>query len=62
MRNKYVQISLPDIYNDISSAVEEQKPELFSLIDEYIDFESFISCNFHRAFLQRTWQQTYSSS
>lgn len=50
MRNKFVQISLLDIYNDISSAFEDQKSELLSLIDEYIDFNSFISYDFYHAF------------
>ena len=31
MRNKFVQISLLDIYNDISSAFEDQNSELLSL-------------------------------
>ena len=43
MRNKFVQISLAYIYNDISFSIQEQKPELLALLDEYIDFASFIS-------------------
>ena len=50
MRNKLVQISLLDIYNDISSAFEDQKSELISLIVEYIDFNSFITYDFYHAF------------
>lgn len=53
MRNKFVQISLLDIYNDISSAFEDQKSELLSLIDQYIDFDSFISYDFYHAFYKK---------
>ena len=62
MRNKFVQISLLDIYNDISSAFEDQNSELLSLIDEYIDFNSFISFEFYRAFYKNLGRKhTYSS-
>lgn len=53
MRNKFVQISLADIYNDISFSIQEQKPELLALLDEYIDFDSFISDDFFHAFYKR---------
>lgn len=53
MRNKFVQISLADIYNDISFSIQEQKPERLALLDEYIDFDSFISDDFFHAFYKR---------
>ena len=34
-------VSLADIYNDISFSIQEQKPELLALLDEYIDFDSY---------------------
>lgn len=54
MRNKCVQISLFDIYNDISTSMEENKPKLISLLDDNIDFDSLISYSFHRAFYSYT--------
>lgn len=47
---KNVQISLFDIYSCISTSIEEKKPELISLLDENIDFNSFISYRFYHAF------------
>ena len=46
-------VSLADIYNDISFSIQEQKPELLALLDEYIDFDSFISDDFLHAFYKR---------
>ncbi len=48
MRN--LQISLFDIYNGISTSIEERKPELISLLDDNIDFSSLISWHFNRAY------------
>ena len=50
MRKKYVQLSLFDIYTDVLESIEENKPKVIKLIDEYIDFESFIPHNFYRAY------------
>ena len=53
MRNKYVQMSLYDIYNGVSQSMEEHKPELIQLLEEHIDFESLIPASFKSAFYQR---------
>ena len=37
MRNKYAQMSLMDIYHDVSVGSEEDKPKLFRMLDEHID-------------------------
>ena len=50
MRKKNVQMSLFDIYNDVSEAVENKKPKVISLLEEHIDFENIIPQNFYRAF------------
>ena len=42
MRNKWVQMSLYDIYNGVSQSIEEHKPELIQLLEEHIDFDSLI--------------------
>ena len=42
MRNKCVQMSLSDIYNDVSQSIEEHKPELIKLLEEHIDFADLI--------------------
>lgn len=47
---KNLQISLFDIYNGISTSIEEKKPELISLLDDNIDFNSLISYQFYNAF------------
>ncbi len=44
MRKKNVQMSLFDIYNDVSEAVENKKPKVISLLEEHIDFENIIKC------------------
>ncbi len=50
MRNKNVQISLFDIYNDVLDSMENNKSELITLIDECIDFEVIIPYNFKSAY------------
>ncbi len=47
MRNKELQISLFDTYNDVLDLMEENKPEIIELIEEYIDFEAIIPLQFH---------------
>ena len=47
---KNVQMSLFDIYENISTSIEEKKPELISLLDENIDFDALISHRFYSAF------------
>lgn len=53
MRNKCVQMTLSDIYNDVSETIENQKPELIHLLDEHIDFDSLIPSDFKFAFYHR---------
>ena len=50
MRNKNVQMSLFDIYNDVSEAVENKKPKIIALLEEHIDFEKIIPASFYYAF------------
>lgn len=53
MRKKSVQMSLSDIYNDVSEAVENKKPKVIPLLEEHIDFENIIPEGFYRAFYSR---------
>ena len=53
MRNKSVQMSLFDIYNDVSEAVEKKKPKIIALLEEHINFEEIIPESFCRAFYSR---------
>lgn len=53
MRKKSVQMSLFDIYNDVSEAVEKKKPKIIALLEEHIDFEEIIPESFYRAFYSR---------
>ena len=53
MRSKSVQMSLFDIYNGVSQSMEEHKPELIQLLEEHIDFDSFIPASFRFAFYRR---------
>lgn len=48
--NKFSQISLFDIYEDVNTSFTEKKSELVSLLAKHIDFSSLISYGFHRAF------------
>lgn len=50
MRNKNVQISLFDIYTDVLTTMEEDKSEFLSLLDEHIDFDTIIPCQFYEAY------------
>ncbi len=42
-----MQISLFDTYNEVLDLMEENKPEIIELIEEYIDFEAIIPFQFH---------------
>ena len=53
MRKKYVQMSLYDIYNDVSEAIENKKPKLIMLLEEHIDFEKIIPASFSHVFYSR---------
>jgi len=50
MRKKYIQMSLFDIYNDVSEAVENKKPKVIALLEEHIDFEKIIPESCYHAF------------
>lgn len=53
MRKKVVQMSLMDIYNDVSEAIEKKKPKVIELLEEHIDFEKIIPERFTHAFYAR---------
>lgn len=53
MRIKPVQMSLFDIYNNVSDLMEQQKPELIQLLEDHIDFKSLIPLDFHLKFYCR---------
>ena len=53
MRNECVQMSLEDIYNDVSKSMEDQKLALIELLETHIDFETMIPTSFYNAFYQR---------
>ena len=53
MRNKNVQMSMFDIYNEVSEAMEEHKPELIQLLEEHLDFDNLIPPEFKIAFYHR---------
>jgi hypothetical protein len=54
MRNKYVQMSLLDTYRSIEDRLENDKPELFRLLDENLDWDEIIPDTFYNAFYLRT--------
>ncbi len=53
MRNKMVQMSIFDIYENVSETIEQDKPKLIKLLEEHIDFEQIIPRSFYRAFYAR---------
>ena len=53
MQNKVVQMSLFDIYKDVSASLEEDKPKLFQLLDKHITWDELIPARFYQAFYQR---------
>lgn len=53
MQNKVVQMSLFDIYKDVSASLEGNKPKLFRLLDEHITWDELIPARFYEAFYQR---------
>lgn len=50
MRNKFSQISLFDIYSDVSSAINNREPSFLELIDEHLGLRSLIPIEFYRVF------------
>jgi hypothetical protein len=53
MRKKNVQMSLLDIYHSVEERLENDKPELFRLLDEHLDWDEIIPDTFCRAFYKR---------
>ena len=39
MRNKSVQMSLFDTYKGVAASMDDDKPKLFRLLDEHIDWD-----------------------
>ena len=50
MRNKNVQMSLLDTYHSVEERLENNKPELFKLLDEHLDWDDLIPNTFYAAF------------
>ena len=50
MRKSAAQISMWDIYNGVSEAIEQHKPQLIRLLEEHIDFDKLIPVSFKLAF------------
>ena len=46
-------MSLFDIYNGVLDSIEEKKPELITMLEEHIDFDRIIPCEFTSAFYGR---------
>jgi hypothetical protein len=53
MRVKNVQMSLLDTYMSVEAQLENDKPELFKLLDERLDWDEIIPHTFYNAFYQR---------
>ena len=53
MRKKYEQMSLLDTYRRVEERLENNKPELFLLLDEYLDWDEIIPARFYNAFYRR---------
>jgi hypothetical protein len=53
MRNSFQQISLSDIYHNVEAQLENDKPELFKLLDEHLNWDEIIPDTFYKAFYQR---------
>ena len=52
MRSKGAQVSLFDTYKDVADSYENNKPRLFRLLDELIDWDALIPQRFFCAFYQ----------
>lgn len=50
MRIKNVQMSLSDTYNDVCAAMEDNKPEFLTMLEEHINLQDLIPNEFYRAF------------
>lgn len=48
MRKRYEQMSLLDTYKGVEARLENNKPELFRLLDEHLNWEEIIPARFCR--------------
>ena len=46
MRKKYVQMSLFDTYHSVEERLENNKPELFRLLEEHLNWDELIPITF----------------
>ena len=53
MRMKSVQMSLVETYNDVTSAMENNKPKFLAMLEEHINFNEYIPVTFYWAFYRR---------
>ena len=53
MGEKYKQMSLLDTYKSVEEQLKNNKPELFQLLDEHLDWEEIIPARFYNAFYRR---------
>ena len=53
MRNRNVQMSLLDTYHNVEERLKTDKPELFKLLDEHLDWDDLIPGTFYNAFYRR---------
>jgi hypothetical protein len=53
MRKKFVQMSLLDTFESVEDQLENEKPELFKLLDEHLNWDEIIPCTFYAAFYRR---------
>ena len=53
MRKKIVQMSLLDTYHSVEERLANDKPELFKLLDEHLDWDEIIPNPFYSAFYKR---------
>ena len=52
MRSKTAQISLFETYKDVADSYENNKPRLFRLLDELLDWNAWVPQRFFSAFYQ----------
>jgi len=53
MRYDGVQMSLFEVYRDTLEVLESDKPQLFKLLDEHLDWDEIIPFSFYKAFYKR---------
>ena len=54
MQKKFAQMSLLDTYHSVEAQFTNDKPELFKLLDEHLDWDELIPDTFYTAFYQRS--------